>query len=192
MRLTRDIEYAEEDRRSVTSRTLGVAAAGNVLFVGNWHVIYSYRVHPERVAPNLLLPEDVHLTDFGPVPVGATATVPLAITNQGTAPLTLFKTSIENPAFKVEPRQARIAAGDTVTLSLTYTAAGPETESGLLELWSDDPLSPVRTGYLVANQPGLGVGKPLPETTLALVDGGQWSSFDARGQVTLLAYFATF
>ena len=77
-------------------------------------------------------------------------------------------------------------------MSITYTASGTQKETAFLQISSDDPDNRNRTGYLVGNQPGLGVGKPLPETTLALVDGGQWSSSEAKGQVTLLAYFATF
>jgi hypothetical protein len=36
------------------------------------------------------------------------------------------------------------------------------------------------------------VGQKLPEMTVNLVDGGQWSSRDSEGEVMLLAYFATF
>jgi hypothetical protein len=192
VRLTRDIDFAEAGRAPVTSRTLGVAAAGEVMFVGNWHVIYSYRMHADRAAPNILLPEDLSLVDFGPVDPGASVTIPLKVTNQGTAPLTLSDVSTDNPAFSVEPRAARLDPGGAIDLSLTYTAAGSGTTGSLLRIRSNDPASPERTGYLAANRGGLGVGQPLPETTVTLVDGGRWSSSEARGQVTLLAYFATF
>jgi hypothetical protein len=35
VRLTRDIGFTEKGRAPVTSRTLGVAAAGDVMFAGN-------------------------------------------------------------------------------------------------------------------------------------------------------------
>ena len=192
VRGTREINYAEDGRPPVTSRTLGIAANGDSVFVGAWHVISSYRIHPDRAAPSIRLPEELNLIDFGPLSAGESETFPLTVTNEGTAPLTLVEVSTDNAAFEVEPRQARIAPGSTATLSITFTAGGEEQESGFLRIRSDDPLNPERKGYLVANRPGVGVGKPLPETTLALVDGGQWSSTDARGHVTLLAYFATF
>jgi hypothetical protein len=192
VRLTRDIGFSEPGRAPVTSRTLGVAAAGDVMFVGNWHVIYSYRTHAERAAPNILLPEDLSLVDFGPVEPGASVTVPLKVTNQGTAALSLSDVSTENSAFRVEPRSARLEPGAAIELSLTYTAADKGMAESLLHIRSNDPASPARTGYLVANRPGLSVGSPLPETTVTLVDGGRWSSSEARGQVMLLAYFATF
>ena len=46
--------------------------------------------------------------------------------------------------------------------------------------------------YLTGNMPGLGVGTDLPTTTVSLVDGTQWSSPDYKGNVMMLAYFATF
>jgi hypothetical protein len=193
VRMTKELGGADDARPPVTSRTLGVAARGDVMFVGNWHQIYSYRVVPNRVAPSLALPEEINLIDFGPVAQGASASVPLTLTNQGTAPLTVTGVSSDKPQFTATPSQARILPGKTSTLTLTYTASTTEKETSLLHIKSDDPAEPSRAGYLVGNQPGLGVGRKLPETTINLVDGGQWSSTkEAKGQVTLLAYFATF
>jgi hypothetical protein len=110
----------------------------------------------------------------------------------GAVVYTVHRGNIDNPAFAVEPRQLRVQPGQTATLSISYSASKAEKETALLHFSSNDPDSPARRGYLVANQPGLGVGKPLPETTVALVEGGQWSSSEAKGQVMLLAYFATF
>jgi len=191
-RMTQVLGEANDPRPPTTSRTLGIAASGDVMFVGNWHNVYSYRVHPDRAAPGLVLPEEINLVDFGPVESGKSASVPIEVTNQGTAPLAVFNVATDNPQFTVEPRQARIPAGGKATLSVTYTAAGSAKATGFLTMQSDDPDNATRVGYLVGNQPGLGVGKPLPETNVALVDGGQWSSKEAKGQVTLLAYFATF
>jgi hypothetical protein len=191
-RMTRDISSDDDGRPEVTSRTLGVAAAGDVMFAGNWHIIHSFRVFPDRRSPSLLLPEDVNLIDFGPVAPGGSASVPLVVRNQGTAPLTLISASTSNSAFTVEPRRAEIAPTQTATLTLSYRASSADRTTAFLDLVTDDPLNRNRRGYLVANQPGLGVGKPLPDTTVALVDGGTWSSTEAKGQVMLMAYFATF
>ncbi len=118
--------------------------------------------------------------------------MPLTLTNQGTAPLTVTGVSADKPQFTATPSRIRILPGKTATLTLKYTASKTDKETSLLRITSDDPLEPNRVGYLVGNQPGLGVGRPLPETTINLVDGGHWSSKEAKGQVTLLAYFATF
>ena len=73
----------------MTARTFAVAAHDDALFVGNWWVPYSYQVQPDRVAPHIVLPEDVNKVTFGPVAVGESATFELDVSNHGTAPLTL-------------------------------------------------------------------------------------------------------
>jgi hypothetical protein len=85
----------------------------------------------------------------------------------------------------------RLAPGETASLSLTYTARGPD-EKGYLQILSDDPRGPLRRAFLVGNQAGLRVGDTLPETRAVLLDGRTWSSREAEGKVMLLAYFATF
>jgi hypothetical protein len=192
VRLTTDITYPEHGRAAVTARTLGVAANGRDVFIGNWWVPYSYRLYPERRAPNLVLPEEINLTDFGPLEPGASSTVAVPVRNQGTAPLTLFGNWTTGTPFAVTPEQLKLGPGEAGTLQLTYKATSAQTESAVLNVWSDDPLQPVRSGFLVGNQPGLGVGRQLPETRVTLLDGSEWSSSQVQNKVTLLAYFATF
>jgi peroxiredoxin len=192
VRLTRDLNVPEDDRPAATSRILGIAARDQDVFIGNWHQLYSYRLYPDRVAPSLRLPEAAGMVDFGPVAPGGTRTLSLPVTNQGTAPLTVFSANVAGEAFTVEPAQAQIAPGATARLSLTYRAAGTARQEGYLRILSDDPGSPLRTAFLVGNQPGLGVNMPLPETTGVLLDGTDWSSSQAAGRVLLLNFFATF
>jgi hypothetical protein len=187
----------EDDRPDVTSRTLGIAASSidpDIMFAGNWHVPYSFRVHGDRAAPFIYLPEDVNLLDFGPTEEGATSSVQIAIRNDGSEPLTLYSIWASSSSFTADVPQLRIPAGSTGVLTLSYTASGSEKETAILHLASDDPAQPLRKAYLVGNQEGLGVGKPLPETIVALTDGGEWvsTSPENAGKVQMLAYFATF
>jgi hypothetical protein len=192
VRLTTDVVYPEHGRATATGRTLGIAANGHDVFVGNWWVPYSYRLYPDRTAPNLVLPEEINLTDFGPVAPGTSRTIAIDVRNQGTAPLTLFNNWTTDAAFTVAPEQLKLAPGEGGKLQLTYRATTGDAQKGVLNISSDDPLQPLRTGFLVANHENLGVGKPLPETRVSLLDGGQWSSSEMPRKVTLLAYFATF
>jgi hypothetical protein len=191
-RMTRDIGEGGNGASEVTSRTLGVAARGDVMFAGNWHVIHSFRVHANRRAPSLVLPEAVNLVDFGPVAPGGHVQVPLAVRNQGTAPLTLFDAAVDHSAFTVAPSRLRVEPGKTATFTLGFRPPSADKAVGVLQFSTDDPANAMRRGYLVGNQPGLGLGKPLPEITASLVDGGRWSSTALTGRVALLAYFATF
>lgn len=187
----------EDDRPDVTSRTLGIAASStdpDILFAGNWHVPYSFRVHADRQAPFIYLPEEVNLIDFGPVDQGDSASKQMLVRNEGREPLTLYSMWASNDSFAVEPPQLRVAPGSSGILTITYTAAAAEKETAILHMASDDPAQPLRKAYLVGNQEGLGVGKPLPETIVALTSGDEWSSTASEnaGKVQMLAYFATF
>jgi peroxiredoxin len=191
-RLTRALDRADADRPAVTSRILGIAARGNDVFVGNWHVLHSFRLYPDRRAPSIRLPESASLLDFGPVDAGKSKTITLPVTNQGTAPLRLLNVRIPGTVFKVAAESAVIPAGASTELSLTYTPAGAEPDTSYLQIDTDDPSAPSRRVLVAGNRPGLGVGSTLPETTGLLFNGTTWSSQQAKGKVLLLTYFATF
>lgn len=189
-----DLGYPQDDRAPVTDRVMGVAVHDDIIFSGVWHYPRSYRVHADRVAPNVRLPEDINLLDFGPTMVGQSSTVPFEITNQGTAALTVTNIWSDNADFTITPTQTRIDAGKTGTVMLKFTPKLMTQESAQISVVSDDPVQPVRKGYLVGNMAGAGVGVPLPRTKITLVDNSEWDSAspDVQGHVTVLAFFATF
>lgn len=192
VRIPRPFDYEDVDRELPTMRTFGVAARGQDVFIGAWENPYSYRLEPDRLAPNIRLPETAARLDFGKVAAGAAKTIQIPVTNQGTAPLTLVDNWISGEAFSVEPKQARIEPGETFSLEVTYVATAAEEEVGYLHIVSDDPAAPVRKAYLVGNAPGVTLGSPLPATTATLLDGTTWTSEASAGKVLLLSYFATF
>lgn len=179
-------------RPDPTARTLAVAAHDDTLFIGNWWVPYSFQVHADRKAPYLVLPEDVALVDFGPAAPGEARSHELLVRNDGTAPLTLYSNYASAGAFQVSPPQVRIQPGESTTIKLGFTPSRAEMERGLVTFLSDDPGQPRRDAYVLGNRPGLGVGKPLPETVATLLDGTTYSTAPLTGSVQLLAYFATF
>jgi hypothetical protein len=195
VRLEVDQPYAGDPglRPNKTARTLGVAGYGDTAFIGNWWVPYTYQVFADHKAPMMVLPESYANVGFGPAAVGESRTAKLRVDNHGTAPLTLYNIWAENPAFTVTTPEARIPAGGWFDIEMVYTASTTDMETSVLHISSDDPLQTKRTAWLVGNQPGLGVGVAMPETTGVLIDGTDWSYMeDAYGKVTLLAYFATF
>ncbi len=192
VRVPRHFNYEDDDRELPTHRIFGVAARGKDVFIGAWENPFSYRLEPDRLAPNIRLPEAAARVDFGQVVVGESRTVPFEVTNQGTAPLTLVENWIYGSAFTVAPKQARIQPGESLTLELTYKASSAEQEYGYLNIVSDDPAAPARKAYLIGNSPGLTVGSPLPATTATMLDASSWTSAESEGKVLLLTYFATF
>lgn len=191
-RIRRPYDYDDPERELPTHRIFGVAARGTDVFVGAWEHPYSYRLFPDRQAPNIRLPESAARVDFGAVAVGESKTVELEVTNQGTAPLTLLDNWVSGAGFSVEPRQALIQPGETAELMVSLTPSGTGEVTGYLHIESDDPEYPLRKSYLAANSPGIVPGSELPLTTATLMDGTTWTSEDATGDVQLLFYFATF
>lgn len=195
-RLERPKTYADDpgnERPDITARTLGVDLHGSHLYVGNWMTPYTYAIHPERRAPYLVLPEDIYYMGLGTVSAGETGTYTVDVRNDGTAPLTVTDAWVDDDAFTVTPSQVRIEPGDEAELTIAFTADEEVERTGIFHLSSDDPVQPLRKGYVVANADGIGIGDPLPYTEGTDVNTlASWSSDAAEGRVTLLAYFATF
>lgn len=206
--VAKDYVGDEGDRPEITDRVLGIAGNDNYIFAGTWWVPTNYEFHEERTAPYMVLPENVNYLSFpGDLAIGESASLTIEVSNEGTAPLTVYDMWASDPAFTWSPSQLLIQPGASAPITVTFTAtigAGQTTsgtivtqtgeESAIFELWSDDPNQPVRKAFLVGNAAGAGVGDPFPETTGTLLDGTEWSfTQDALGsKVTLLAYFATF
>ena len=195
-RLEIDKVYAGDESNElpdITARTLAVDLAGDEVFIGNWWTPHTYRLHPERTAPYVVLPEDVYYMGMGSVPTGSSATYHLAVRNHGTAPLQIIDAWVGHPDFQIEPSKAEVAAGGRVDLTITYSASSEEEAAGVVHLLTDDPVQPLRQGYVVGNAEGVGVGDPLPYTEATEVHSlASWSSDELEGEVALLAYFATF
>lgn len=212
VRTTVGKNYSDDggDRPDITSRVLGVDGYGDYLFAGTWWVPFNYQVHADRQAPYMVLPEEVNLISFpGDLNAGQSSSVDLVIRNEGTAPLTVYDVWADVSSFTASPAQLQIDPLSEGVITLTFTAAvgvdaNPGTttpygepfsalEDAILSIRSDDPNQPLRQGYLVGNADGVSVGDPMPETTGTLLDGSPWSfQADALGDVTVLAYFATF
>jgi peroxiredoxin len=180
-------------RPDILSYTYAVAAHDNVAIIGNWHLLYSYRVHPENVAPYIYFSDSAaNWIDFGQVSVGATSSLPLNVYNDGTAPLTLFNTFAESAPFMATPLRTRIEPGQMGTLNLSYKASSTTEQWSYLQIYTDDPNQPLRQTAMYGNRGVLGVGSALPDLQMTLTDGTTWDSSTTKGSVVALNYFATF
>ena len=112
--------------------------------------------------------------------------------NEGSEPLVVDEIEVTGGPFRVDAASATVAPGATEVLELVFEPTDSQTASGTLELRSDDPDEPIVRLRLVGNRAGLGVGDPSPEVVVNLLSGGEWRLSEQRGQVVVLAYFATF
>jgi len=204
VRIETEKSYSGDDadeRPDITARILGMDIFEDFVFIGNWWVPYTYQIFDDRLAPYMVVAEDIYYMSTGSVDPGMTGTYELNIRNDGTAPLTIYDTWSTNDKFVITPFQAEIQPGGEQEFTVTFTAGPdldeylePVEESGIVNFVSDDPNQSLRQGFVVGNPVGIGVGDPFPQTlgtdvnTLQLWD----SSVEFAGKVGLVAYFATF
>jgi hypothetical protein len=174
------------------SRTLGVAAAGDLIFSGNWRELVDYRYHPQRTAPDL----DVspRIGQLPTVSLGETASLVLRFANRGNEPLSLRAAEPGDDSLSLSdwPEGAVLAPGEEGRAVLSRTGTGEEFTSWI-NLVSDDPDEGRRCVPVEADRPGIGLGETAIEASYLDRDGVsvQLSALRSEGPV-LLAYFATF
>ncbi|HXV75174.1 MAG TPA: choice-of-anchor D domain-containing protein [Candidatus Polarisedimenticolaceae bacterium] len=103
--------------------------------------------------------------DFGPVFVGTSRRIDLAIDNLGTAPLSLV-VAADRATFTASPATLEVPARETAQLSLYYAPAAAGAESAWLELTTNDPATPVVRLDLT----GSGVDRPIVTITPQTLD----------------------
>jgi hypothetical protein len=172
------------------SRVLGIGAMNDTVFVGEWSALHAYRFDATASAPDLLLP--LPAVEIGTVAAGASQTFSLPIENAGTEPLVIHRLTSSNASFTFSAPSLNVPAASTGALTVTYTAATTDEVSATLTLESDDPDEPTRTIPANANRPGIGVGDPAPAVEVDVLGGSRFRLSEQRGNVVLLAYFATF
>lgn len=122
---------------------------------------------PLESQPLVVLPATV---EFGPVPIGTTATRQLTVTNVGTAAVSVIGAAASTP-FAVAFSPVTLAPGQGVSVDVTLRPAGAETFSGSVTFTSD-------AGEVVLDAAGRGV----PATwRLAVATAGS-----GRGTITTI------
>jgi len=172
-------------------RVLGVGALGNHAYVGEWKGLHAFQLHPDRLAPDLWV--DTRAIEFGAIDPGTQDADVLIVENQGTARLVISSIEVTgSSAFEVGTEQLVLEPGRLAAIDVIFRPDSGDDEKGAIELTSDDPDEPVRKITVRGNRPGVGVGDAAPEIEVQLLSGGTWKLSEQRGQVVVLAYFATF
>ncbi len=178
------------DTGKPSSRILGIGARDNIAFVGEWTGMYAYELSPQVRAPEISV--SVPSVEMGRVAPGDSRTDTIELDNDGPEPLIISAITTTSPTVSVNRNELTIAPGATAMLEIKFTAADSEQMDGAIVLHSNDPDEPLRQVPITGNRKGVSTGDPAPALALSLVGGGEWKLADHRGEVVVLAYFATF
>lgn len=177
---------------AVQTRTLGIAAAGDVLFSGNWTEMVSYRYFPERSAPDITI--DPTLIQLPSVNAGDSSSAIVSVANEGSEPLVIVEVDVRDDALSVDGLADGdvLAPGEQRNVVVRYEAELGSVFAGEILVRSDDPDQADLWLSAEANGGGLTVGDTFPGATWVDWEGETVSFSDHEGEVVLLSYFATF
>jgi ASPM-SPD-2-Hydin domain-containing protein/beta-propeller repeat-containing protein len=108
---------------------------------------FAAKIDPNADAPALCLPSGFSFgLSFDSTQVGQSTTIPVVLTNCGTAPLSLSSAVLSNPLFTIDTTQCAslVAPNGTCSLPITFTPVAATTTNASLTLTTNTPL-PVTT-----------------------------------------------
>ncbi len=160
------------------------------VYAGEWEGLHAYDQVDCAYGPEIWVSPDT--VQFGVQQVGETQTQVVVVRNMGNQPLHVSGLSVSDAEMEIDAQTLDIDPGQAEAVEISFTPSDDALFVGELEIASDDLDEPV-TGLRVAgNLNFLGPGHPVPSFELFDLDGQLWSSTALTGQVTVLAYFATF
>lgn len=169
---------------------LGVAMAGDIVYVGEWEGLHLLRHRQGYVAPDLWIDEQMY--QFPPQQPAARAVV---MRNVGRRTLEISDVSVSDPAFTVSDTSLSIAAGAANYIEVGYQPPAPTASKNLLQLVTNDP-DPQHANYsaglLTASTTALDVGDTISDAFGFLDPSGANQLSGLEGHVVVIAYFALF
>ncbi len=175
----------------VFSRVLAIDSApdGSSVFAGEWRGVHRFDATTASASPDITVsPQSLQLGNIGPGHPGSAVAI---VRNEGTARLTVNDVT-SRAGVTASPDCFALEPGEEIAVEITVEHDSAEEVRTRLEFCSDDPDEPHHSVSMTANTPGIGVGDEVPEFSLLALDGSTVSSRDLRGNVVVLAYFATF
>lgn len=174
------------------SRVLALdASPDGRIYGGEWEGMHVLEAQAGAAAPDIsVTPANVQ---FGLVQVGDAADRVVVVRNTGDRPLRIFEADTDHEEVSVAQVCMEIPPGESAAVEVRY-APLDDTFSlqARLAFRTDDPDEEVFIVRVSGNFSGVGVGEPVPTFDLTDLEGNIWRSEELRGQVLVLAYFATF
>ena len=170
--------------------TLDAAPDAGRVYAGEWSGMHGYNQAECGIGPDIETTPD-HLS-FPTLPAGESEQRTLTVGNYGNRPLNIDSIITNSPTLTFDGAAVTINPGATLDLAVTFTPTDSMPIQAGLRFSSDDlDQSPFDLG-VSANVVGVNVGDPLPSFSLMDTEGNSYNTAQLKGNVVLLAYFATF
>jgi len=170
--------------------TLDAEPSAGRVYAGEWRGMHAYDQHEVAMSPEVVATPGS--LQFESTAVGEFEDLVLVIRNPGTEDLEIFGAASGLEGVTVDPPCVSVPPGGAAAMEVRFTPISDAPQRGKLILETNDPDEPEFSVSVSGNIVGLDVGDPNPPFELTALDGTQWSLDDLKGQVAVLAYFATF
>ena len=173
------------------SRILAVDAdpTRNRVYAGEWRGLHAYHQAQDATGPEISVTPGT--LQFGHVGDGDSVAKVVVVRNRGDQTLTISDV-VGGPGLSADVQCLQIEPGGAAPIEVTFAPLSNAAFDSTLKLCSDDPDEQEHSVDVTANVPGIDVGDPVPMFELTDHNGEVWSPAQLKGNVAVLAYFATF
>ncbi|MEM7159417.1 MAG: hypothetical protein AAF799_41650 [Myxococcota bacterium] len=159
------------------------------VYAGEWRGLQVFDHVSGGHGPDISITPNV--LQYGLLTGGESDSRVVVVRNRGDVPLTVHDV-VGGPGVTVDTECFQVPPGGATAIEVTLQVNDHDQVDTGLKFCSDDPDESEHVVSLSANVPGLGVGDEVPAFALQDLDGNTWSTEQLRGNIAVLAYFATF
>ena len=186
-----DNEFELVGYKNTGYRTMAINTKGNVIYSAEWRHLQVFECGSIN-GPDLDLSS--HDISFPEINIGEQDTMPLYLTNNGTADLVFDYDYFSHPDFSTSTELNTLAAGDSVLVDIIYAKSG-QNATGVYNIPSNDPDEPQSSCNILGNYDGVNVGMIAPDFTLPIAANGtgnynlnqHWSE---GGEIVVITFFS--
>ena len=172
-------------------RTMAINAKGNVIYSAEWRHLQVLE-YGSINGPDLDLSS--HDISFPEINIGEQDTMPLYLTNNGSAALVFDYDYFSHADFSTSTELNTLAAGDSVIVDIIYTRSG-QNATGIYNIPSNDPDESQLSCNILGNYDGVNVGMTAPDFTLPIAANGtgnfnlnqHWAD---AGEIVVITFFS--
>ena len=176
-------------RKNDGKRVMGVEISDDIVYVAEWNQLRIYRFGEIAGADLDISLMDIH---FPRTNIGSSVDTTIVFTNDGKSTLTIQSIDVSFDDFSLDLKPPfDVLPGGQRTVTITYTPTILDGQRETITFNSNDTDDPSLSVVVWGNDVDLRVGDPAPDFTLPLLDGGEVTLSELRGQIVVLSFFAS-